>query len=344
MRRAGAALAAACCLAQAPSAAARAAPAPPRRPDTVTIVAPACAHAPLDVAAFAAILRVELRAFPYEVAVAADGPADGARRAAGPQVTIETAPCAEATTSVEAIVDGAPDGRRVRRAVDLGDVEPAGRPRVLALAVAELLRQRAEAATSAAPPAAAPSPAPPPPPAGDAAASAARPPPLGLRLAAEARVYSRFSTPLYGGRLGAGRRARRLPIALALDVLFLTGRSQLELGAADLRAIAASVALDWVPLSGAAALAVGPRVELGRASVTGRAGAPAVSAGSTAGLLGGAALAGSLALRAGRAFQPFLELEAGLTLAEVVGLAGAVRAAGFSGAWAAARLGARFRF
>src|SRR5437773_2188695 len=83
-----------------------------------------------------------------------------------------------------------------------------------------------------------------------------------------------------------------------------------------LRAIAAAVALDWVPLSGAAVVAVGPRVELGRGSVTGRAGAPAVSAGRTAGLLGGAALAGSLALRAGRAFQPFVELEAGLTLAE----------------------------
>src|SRR6185369_5241198 len=219
-----------------------------------------------------------------------------------------------------------PDGRRVRRPIDLGDVEPAGRPRVLALAVAELLRQRAEAATSAAPPA------------------AARPSPLALRLGAEARVYSRFSTPLYGGRLGAGVRARSLPVALALDVLFLTGRSQLELGAADLRAIAATLALDWVPLSGAAVLAVGPRVELGRGSVTGRAGAPAVSAGSTAGLLGGAALAGSLALRAGRALQPFVELEAGLTLAEVVGLAGGVRAAGFSGAWAAARLGARIGF
>ena len=76
----------------------------------------------------------------------------------------------------------------------------------------------------------------------------------------------------------------------------------------------------------------------------GHAGDPSVRSGRVDGPLVGAALVGALDVRATPAFEPCLEVEAGLIFAEIVGLSDGARAAGFTGPWVGGRAGARIGF
>jgi len=323
--------------------------------DVVMVVAPRCPTAPFDVASLLTILRAELGPVRYDPELAAtEAAADAAGGGGRAVLRLETVPCDPATASVEATYSDARTERRIRKRVDLTDVARDGRARVLALVLAEWLREEpgrdrppdsapALPASSerppASPPPAAPAPGRPSPSGSDAA-----PHRLGLRVAADARVYSSFATPLAGGRIGASVRARALPVRVVLDAGLLAGTTHLEFGAVDVRAAVASAGIDLMTGGGRLALAIGTRVELGRGWIVGHAGDPSVRSGRVDGPLVGAALVGALDVHATPAFEPFLEVEAGLIFAEIVGLSDGARAAGFTGPWVGGRAGARIGF
>jgi hypothetical protein len=103
----------------------------------VRVMAPSCPISPLPFADFVDALRVEL-----------------AGRGTSGALTLVTpviAPCDTTTLRVEITVADEGSGRSVMRAVSLEDVALAARPRVLALAVAELLRVAPRPAESPAP-------------------------------------------------------------------------------------------------------------------------------------------------------------------------------------------------
>jgi hypothetical protein len=352
----------------------------------VEVVAPRCPNVPFEFGAFLSILRAELRAVPYDVALAApdagapnsaatDGGGSfgtGAGEARGPILTLEIVPCDPATVAVEATYENQRANRRVHKRVDLTDVERERRARVLSLVLAEWLREAPNLPVSAgtafthvvaiASPDRAP--APPERPSSSAPRSAASDGGAGeravggdaavdwsqrhlsLSLAAAARAYRGIAaggsaTSVAGGRAGATLRAGATPLRFAFDVSLLVGTSQLAIGSVDVRALAASAGIDLVAGGRRATLTVGPRFEVGWGSIAGHSDDPTVRSGQVAGPLAGVSLAGSLGVRVTPAFEPFLEVDGGVTLAEVVGLSDGTRAAGFTGAWIATCVGAR---
>src|SRR5260370_1199134 len=123
--------------------AARAQGAPPGGA-VVAVVASRCNDVPWSVGAWVEILRAEL---------AGDGvrvqPSDAAGTAATHQVTVEPERC-DSAVSAATLTFSSGDLRKTRT-LTLADVDPAARARVLAIAVADLVRQGVAAARTAQP-------------------------------------------------------------------------------------------------------------------------------------------------------------------------------------------------
>jgi hypothetical protein len=315
---------------------------PAHRETRLEVTAPLCPSVPFDMAAFLSILQAEVRIVPYQVYLTPPG---GTPRDEGSaSLVLETVPCDPAATTVAAGYQAPHAGRRVRLQVDLADVADDVRARVLSLVLAELLRSGPNDSTASAAPAAPSTPSAPLV-APTTATRVERPEPvkppgrLDTRVAVEARVYRSFDVPMLGGRIGLGGYLAHLPIRAVVDLLVLSGDSEVAFGSVETRAAVGAVGLAWTTGIGRAELALGPRLEAGWGWLSGHSGSASVRAGHIDAPLASLSLAGAMAVRMTRTFQPFIEVETGLTLAEVVGLSDGARTAGLAGPWAAARIG-----
>lgn len=251
---------------------------------SVRLVPPACPTPPVDVIAFLALLRIELAT---DGIASVDAAGDGAGASLA-TIALEVVPCAADAREVLVTIDDAATRKSVRRAVHLGDVVPSGRPRALALAVAELLRASwAELAMPSVPPPTAPVPA-----AlregvqQRAAAAGSRgsgsvevrplPPPRPayrpgryLSGALESRALLASGSGLVGGRLGSsfplGARVR-----LSLDAGALYGTATDPLGDVEITLVSGRAGVALASETESLSAALGPRLELGWGHAEGR--------------------------------------------------------------------------
>jgi hypothetical protein len=221
------------------------------------------------------LLRVEL---------ASDGigvrSADASLPAESAVVAVEPASCDQAArTATLRFVSG---NIRRTQTLDLADVEPIARPRVVAIALADLIRS---SITAQAP---APPTAPTEPPHSDLhmqrEASPPKQPPApaparALFAAAETKVFSRGNAALLGVRGGAQVQPIA-PATLAIDAGALAGSAQDTLG--DIRETLATlgVSLLGTGRTHGVSFGIGPRVEAGLGWFRGHAVGPLASASS----------------------------------------------------------------
>lgn len=253
---------------------------PPERPTEKIAVTPStCGDLPWASEGWAELLRVEL---------AADGtravmvPASEPTPADAPRVRLEPEVCNGSARSATLALEIGKE--RIERAVDLTQVEPRARARVLALAAAELIHSSrarlALAGTSASPPqeltvrvhV-------------ETTATREREPPVALNsfgvfVEGEGRVFAGGNAGLLGARGGA-----RFPLlawsVLVIDGGALAGAARDPLGDVDMTL--ASLGLGVLAVGGVreVSFGVGPRVEAGLASFTGHAFAPTTTTSSS---------------------------------------------------------------
>jgi hypothetical protein len=242
-----------------------------------------CGEVPWTSSAWIDLLRAELAADGIVVR-GANGATD-ANATEAPRVSVTPSPCAGTATSAT-LTFSAGSVRRTRE-VRLGDAEPIARPRVLAIAMAELVRSALSASSSESDrdrdraPAAevdvrihleqplimgAPIP--------EARSSSAA-----VFVAAEARTFPAGGTALFGGRAGL-----LVPlgdsVALVADGGVLRGSAHDALGDIDATVVTLGAALLGTGHVGSVMLGVGPRFEGGLAWLSGDA-AAATTAAST---------------------------------------------------------------
>lgn len=353
------------------------APAPDRQGATVRLVAPACSGVPFDRARLVELLRVELRPLGVtEITGGSDPP--GALPAPamddGSAAVVLVAPfaCDEVAEIALTIADRATK-KTVTRRLNVTDVDAAGRPRVLAIAIAELLgaswvefalsaspsepssvpgnAQRALASKlvpalsarglgegQSVPPAASPD--------SGEMREPVQPvaPSLLWRLDAAliTRLFPGRSTAALGGALGASYAfSPVVRVHLGGELIF--GEADVSAGSIATNAATASVGIGFTA-PGALDLEIEPHVVLGAGSATGHPGdGQRVQSRTYTDFLGIAAVSGTLRARAGR-FTPFVALEVGYTFAGVSFFADESRAAGFAGPMFGARIGCGWDF
>lgn len=262
-------------------------------------------------------------------------------------IRLEFGRCAVDATDLSIVIDDALTRKSVRRVVDLGDVPTSGRPRALALAVAELLRSSwTELATAPSPPAPAPEPSPPPslrrvlvqrlraalPPLEPPAPPPVRQPSVwSLGASMSLQSFPSANAALLGGRAVVTHLLRALPLRLRLDLGATAGTAFDPLGEIDLQLATTGVSLGIVGGSERFAFEIGPRIELGWAWVQGR---PSVAGvrGETgdAGTVLGSLLA-TLRARVTNRGWLVLDVTVGASLREITITSGTMRTAGITG-------------
>jgi hypothetical protein len=250
-----------------------------------SVAAPACAAGS---PAFVRSLQVEL---------AAIGP-DCCVLAAAGEIALALDPCDPEAAQIEIVVTDPARGRTERRALPLGDVTPAARPRTLALAVAELVRT-----VTAAPVAPVASPPPPPP---------VSPSPASLRATlgaeVELRAYPRRDTELWGGRLIGAAATERWFGAVALTAA--AGRETFPLGDVATRFVGVGLSAGPRLARGRVALALGATGELGWGWAAGETPAPGIATGDGAALVASLGARATLAVAVAPNVLPHFELRA----------------------------------
>ncbi len=241
-------------------------PAPARPPSDVLVGASSCADPAWAPGVWAGLLRVELAADGIRVHSADDAPASP--EPAGPRVEADPAVCGGAAPSATLVLSIG-DQRRTRT-VQLYDVDPVARPRVIAIAMAELVRAGVAAAK---PEAVAPTPG-----SMDVyvrfeGPRPAPPPAAALFAAAETKVFGQQGTAVAGARAGI-----ELPFvrhaALGLDLGALAGTAQDPLGGIDATLATLGASLHLIGGSRSLSFGVGPRFEAGVGWFRGSAAAP----------------------------------------------------------------------
>src|SRR5580765_8284119 len=160
----------------------------------IRILPPACESSPVSFDAFVDALRVELAG--RQPACCVVGPSGDASEAGDAvKVTLSIEPCdATVAQQIDVVVEVAAPPRTMQRPVSLADLPPEARPRALALAVAELIREAGEPAQPEPPAVAPPEPK--------------REPAFGERIDAigsvvgEMRHHFGHGSTLWGARLG----------------------------------------------------------------------------------------------------------------------------------------------
>ncbi|MEO7034982.1 MAG: hypothetical protein ABI548_13820 [Polyangiaceae bacterium] len=244
-----------------------------------------CGELPWSVNAWLELLRVELSADGIEVRSA-----DANLTSESPVVAVEPTKCDQTEgTATLTFVSG---DIRLTRNLDLADVEPIARPRVVAIALADLIRS---GVVAQAPPPAAPSspirldvhiqleaPVAPPPlvlkplvlkPLAPASS-------LALFAAAETSLFARDNAGLLGARGGVPIQPIR-EAALVIDANALAGSARDPLG--EIRETVATLGVSLLGTGGThgASFGVGPRLEAGVGWFRGHATGPLVRASST---------------------------------------------------------------
>ena len=273
-----------------------------------------CGELPWSVSAWLALLRVELAADGIEVRAA-----DANLTSESPVVAVEPAKCDQTErTATLTFVSG---DVRLTRNLDLADVEPVARPRVVAIALADLIRSGVVARPP--PPTAAPSepirldvhiqleaPRAPPPIVLKPPAPASS---LALFAGAETRLFARGNAALLGARGGA--EVRPIPeAALVIDASGLAGSARDPLG--EVRETVATLGVSLLGTGGThgASFGVGPRIEAGLGWFRGHANVPLVRASSTSAALVFFSLSAIASFPIRTPFSGFMGFDAGTSL------------------------------
>lgn len=338
------------------------APAPSGSRAGVRLVAPACAGVPFERARLLELLRVELRPLGVTEVEGADAqpePAPVIDAASSAVVLVAPFECNETPEVTLTIADRA-TMKTVTRRVRISDVDAAGRPRVLAIAIAELLGASwveyalpgAAAAQAGVPEDARRALATKLVPAVSALRSAAlaahaAPAPRvvepdaerlwSVEAAAITRLFPSRSTAILGGALGASRVvASGVRLRLSAEAAF--GDADVPVGSITMGAVTGNAGVGFFT-AGATQLEIEPHVALGAGWAKGHADdSQRVVASTYTDFLGIGAVNGTVRARAGR-FTPFATLELGYTFGSVEFFVDEARAAGFDSVVFGARLG-----
>jgi hypothetical protein len=277
----------------------------------VLVQATTCNELPWSVNAWLELLRVELASDGIRVSSA-----DASPPSESSVVAVEPASCDQAAqTAALTFVSG---NVRLTRTLDLADVEPIARPRVVAIALADLIRSGI-ATQAPTPPAARTQPlhldvhiqleATPPKELSAPAPSRS----LALLAAGETKLFARGNTGLFGARAGAELQPLR-EAALLIDAGALAGSARDPLGEISETVATLGVSLLGTGRTHAVSFGVGPRVEAGLGWVRGHASGPQASASSATSplVLFAVSAIASLPIRA--PLSAFLSLDAGTSL------------------------------
>ena len=272
-----------------------------------------CGELPWSVSAWLELLRVELAADGIEVRSA-----DANLTSHSPVVAVLPAECEQTgTTATLTFISG---DMRLTRDLDLADVEPIARPRVVAIALAELIRS---GVVAHAPAPTAPSlpirldlhiqleaPKKPPP---IAPKPPARASPLSLFVGAETRLFARGNAGLLGARGGTQVQLIQ-QAALVIDGCGLAGSARDPLG--EIRETAATLGVSLLGTGGThgASFGIGPRVEAGLGWFRGHASGPLIRASSTNSPLVFVSLSATASFPIWSPFSGFMGFDAGTSL------------------------------
>jgi hypothetical protein len=252
----------------------------------------------------------------------------------GPHATIAVV-CADGKAVVRVEEPTSPAPRT--RTLGLSDTPTIAQPRLIALALAELLTPEPAPAPPAAPPPAAPPPV------------IAAPAPAVAGTARVVALAAAGGTAGAGLALGGGLRVGGAfgdrPLGWHVDITFQRGRAAVPLGAVvtDSVTLAAPLSLRlnrqrWIGSVGAGA---GARL----VRLSGRPEDDAMTArGVVTAVTGGPQLHAGVQRRLGARTTVELSLDAGYLLRPIVGYAGAARAVSMAGPWAAGAVGVGFGF
>ena len=319
----------------------RARAAEPRASSSVTAHPSGCGALPWSRDAWIDLLRVELAADGIRVAFSSAPPTPGA----APEVTVDPASC-DAAADRATLVFSSGDARRVR-VVALSDVPLAARARVLAIAMAQLVREGMALETL--PPALPPPPKPdtaltidvhvrvdPPPPAPHSRDPKA--PSIVVFGVGEARTFASTSTGLFGGR--AGMRVAIVPLlAFELDAGALVGVKSDLLGRVEETLPSAGASVLAMGGDARVAFGVGPRIEAGYAIFRGRSAAASIAESTAHAPVVFFALTAEVTAHIASSLHAFAALDAGTTLLSYGARADDREVAAFDGALLSLRLG-----
>ena len=315
------------------------------RPASISVRASACRDAPWSGDAWVELLRVEL---------AADGiavhSAPSATSAGAPQVALDAATCAASAESVT-LTFAFGDTTRTR-IVALTDVAPAARARVVAIAMAELVRSSLATMRSAGEALGAP-----------ASTPAIRAPlrlevdvrfyreplpptrsepdvraPFVVTIGGEARSFSLGGAGLFGARGGVRWSIARWA-AVIVDAGVLFGGARDPLGEVDEELASLGASLLGTGGSERVWFGVGPRIEAGVARFRGHAFDPSTLASSVNAPVAFFALAGVSTFRIAGSLSGLVALDAGTSLRSYGASADDRRVASFAGAMLSIRIG-----
>jgi hypothetical protein len=266
-------------------------------PTSVFVAPAACGARPWSVDAWSQLLRVELAGDHVDVHLD-----ETASVTTDPRISVDPIRCEEAATSAT-LTCRVGDVRRTR-AIDLIDVAPIARPRVVAMAVADLVRS----CTVAIEPTPAGSMAP-------AVGATDQPPQLvfdSVAAGGEARVFARGAR-LFGPSAGIDLRLRDRYVA-RLDGAVLLGRASDPLGTVDVTVAALGASVLATAYVGRVELAFGPRGEAGIGWFTGHAASPPTIASAARSPLVFFSLSASASWRVANSVAAVVGLDAGTTV------------------------------
>jgi hypothetical protein len=302
----------------------------------VVVATPRCDPESFRLGAFLDALRVELAPSGLSCCTLVQ-PGTQSATVARLGVQIELVPCSTDADRVQVSVRVPGDPRVAEREVFLADVEPAARPRALALAVAELVRSR-EQNVRTAPPGAVPKVA------RTAPASVtpqtsnvAHPVALSARVEAEARQLPARETTMWGGRVGLTGRWRSAHAEF--DLGGGSARAHDELGEVLLRGASAGLGCGPRLVYRPVLVDLGLRAELGWGWIRGEPAREGVHAGAGSDLMSSLGLRLSLEVPAPLPVRPSFGLEGGGVVRALEGEAGGHPAVGVTGYYVLAAVG-----
>jgi hypothetical protein len=330
------------------------APQPPA--SVVEVYSPPCIEHPYDRAGLIELLRVELGALGVTDVVVGQPRVAGNRRTAGrllAAVVLTPNTCDPATVEVTLQILDRASSKKVERPMAIGDVELAGRPRALAIAIAELLQAswaELEFAT-AAPPAV------PVPPALRAALAAKLAPGVdsaraemraafearhpSLELSGVAQSFPTRATALLGAELSIRSRFGEHG-AWHLGVGTGFGSTEVGIGAIAIGAATGSVGVAFTT-GGTAEFELGPRLDAGYGWATGTARSSNVRGKSYGNGVVLGLVEATLRVHSESWWTLLLGLDVGQSIADVSFLSDTAQAAGIGGVVVDARIGAGAR-
>jgi hypothetical protein len=332
----------------------------PGRPTAARLLLPACDALPFDREALVSVLGVELLASSVVLQTGQAAPVPGGEVL----IVVDVPGCGAGGRRVDVRVERPGSGPSAARSLEVTEQSGPVQSRVLALAIAELLRTELERPAAGSSPSAAgpeatgpiePEPARPPPPVRQAGAlerdvvlRPSRPagdgrPQVLVDALIESRVFAGFGGGQIGFRVGASMPIRRIPLRLDVDLGGWYGLGFDPLGSIDIGTLLLGATLAWAGGSEALGVEVGPRVELGWGRAAGRAADSSSTRGeSFDALVSTLTVRAALRARLGALVALLVDVQVGYVLSGLEARADDRRAAGVGGPVIAVGVGLSF--